>query len=213
MHVGIIGFGNYLPSGRLTAADLAAATGIPEDVIALKFGVKSKPVAGPDETTAFMGLAAARNALADMRRLVTIGDTDPPTTLEAQPRMATLHQLVQRLTDSGTEVHLDQQGPWTDVPLGTDLALFRITQEAVTNAINHAPGAAIHIRVVDRDGFVATDITNGTATRPDPGPGSGRGLLGMRERVQLYGGTLQTGPRPDGGYQVHAALPTTAATR
>jgi signal transduction histidine kinase len=156
---------------------------------------------------------AARNALADMRRLVTIDDTDPPTTLEAQPRMATLHQLVQRLTDSGTEVHLDQQGPWTDVPLGTDLALFRITQEAVTNAINHAPGAAIHIRVVDRDGFVATDITNGTATRPDPGPGSGRGLLGMRERVQLYGGTLQTGPRPDGGYQVHAALPTTAATR
>ena len=64
MHVGIIGFGNYLPSGRLKAADLAAATGIPEDVIALKFGVKSKPVAGPDETTAFMGLAAARKALA-----------------------------------------------------------------------------------------------------------------------------------------------------
>jgi 3-oxoacyl-[acyl-carrier-protein] synthase-3 len=64
MHVGIIGYGNYLPSGRLTAADLAAATGIPEDVIALKFGVKSKPVAGPDETTAFMGLAAARKALA-----------------------------------------------------------------------------------------------------------------------------------------------------
>jgi 3-oxoacyl-[acyl-carrier-protein] synthase-3 len=63
MHVGIIGFGHYLPSGRLTAADLAAATGIPEDVIALKFGVKSKPVAGPDETTAFMGLAAARKAL------------------------------------------------------------------------------------------------------------------------------------------------------
>src|ERR1035437_6849375 len=64
MHVGIIGFGKYLPKGRLTAADLAAATGIPEDVIVLKFGVKSKPVAGPDETTAFMGLAAARKALA-----------------------------------------------------------------------------------------------------------------------------------------------------
>jgi 3-oxoacyl-[acyl-carrier-protein] synthase-3 len=64
MHVGIIGHGNWLPSGRLTAADLAAATGVPEDVIALKFGVKSKPVAGPGETTAFMGLAAARKALA-----------------------------------------------------------------------------------------------------------------------------------------------------
>ena len=63
MHVGIVGFGNWLPPGRMTAADLAAATGIPEDVIALKFGVKSKPVAGPDESTAFMGLAAARKAL------------------------------------------------------------------------------------------------------------------------------------------------------
>jgi 3-oxoacyl-[acyl-carrier-protein] synthase-3 len=64
MHVGIIGLGTWLPEGRLTAADLAAATGIPEEVIALKFGVKSKPVAGPGETTAVMGLAAARRALA-----------------------------------------------------------------------------------------------------------------------------------------------------
>ena len=59
MHVGITGFGTWLPPGRVTAADLAAATGIPESVIALKFGVKGKPVAGPGETTAFMGLAAA----------------------------------------------------------------------------------------------------------------------------------------------------------
>lgn len=63
MHVGIIGYGNWVPDGRVTAADLAAATGIPEDVIALKFGVKGKPVAGPGETTAFMGLAAASKAL------------------------------------------------------------------------------------------------------------------------------------------------------
>lgn len=64
MHVGIIGHGTWLPEGRVTAADLAAATGIPEPVIAVKFGVKEKPVAGPGETTAFMGLAAARKALA-----------------------------------------------------------------------------------------------------------------------------------------------------
>jgi 3-oxoacyl-[acyl-carrier-protein] synthase-3 len=64
MHVGIIGHGNWQPSGRMTAAELAAATGLPEEVVALKFGVKSKPVAGPGETTAFMGLAAANQALA-----------------------------------------------------------------------------------------------------------------------------------------------------
>jgi 3-oxoacyl-[acyl-carrier-protein] synthase-3 len=65
MHVGIIGHGTWFPSGKMTAADLAAATDIPEEVIALKFGVKGKPVAGAGETTAFMGLAAARKALAD----------------------------------------------------------------------------------------------------------------------------------------------------
>ena len=63
MDVGILGHGTWLPPGRMTAADLAAATGIPESVIALKFGVKGKPVAGPGEPTAFMGLAAARKAL------------------------------------------------------------------------------------------------------------------------------------------------------
>ena len=65
MHVGIVGHATWLPAGTSTAADLAAATGIPEEVIALKFGVKVKPVAGPGETTAFMGLAAARKALGD----------------------------------------------------------------------------------------------------------------------------------------------------
>ncbi|NTV75845.1 MAG: 3-oxoacyl-ACP synthase [Holophaga sp.] len=74
MHVGIIGHGTWLPEGKLTAADLSAATGIPEPVIALKFGVKEKPVAGPGETTAFMGLAAARKALD--QACVAGGDVD-----------------------------------------------------------------------------------------------------------------------------------------
>ncbi|MEJ5185093.1 MAG: 3-oxoacyl-ACP synthase, partial [Rectinemataceae bacterium] len=65
MHVGIAGIGLYIPQHRMTAADLAAATGVPEDVIALKFGVRSKPVAGPEETTSYMGLKAAEAALAD----------------------------------------------------------------------------------------------------------------------------------------------------
>ncbi len=155
---------------------------------------------------------AARNALADMRRLVAIDDADGPAGGEAQPRMATLPTLVQQLRDSGAHVHLDQQGPWTDVPLGADLALFRITQEALTNAVTHAPGAAIEIRVSDQEGFVAADVINGVPTAPDIGPGGGRGLVGMRERVQLYGGTLQAGRRPDGGYRVYATLPTGQAT-
>jgi signal transduction histidine kinase len=155
---------------------------------------------------------AARSALADMRRLVAIDATDASVASEEQPRMATLDGLVQRLRDSGAQVQIEKQGPWTDVPLGADLALFRITQEALTNAVNHAPGAAIWIRLTDQDGFVASDVSNGPATGPDGGPGGGRGLLGMRERVHLYGGTLQAGPQPDGGYRVRAALPTGATS-
>jgi 3-oxoacyl-[acyl-carrier-protein] synthase III len=67
MHVGILGLGTWLPKTCLSAADLAASSGIPEEVVALKFGVKRKPVAGPGETSAFMGLEAARRALADAR--------------------------------------------------------------------------------------------------------------------------------------------------
>ncbi len=65
MHVGIVGIGTYVPDTYMSAADLAAATGVPEDVIALKFGVRRKPVAGPDDTTAIMGIKAAREAMAD----------------------------------------------------------------------------------------------------------------------------------------------------
>ena len=112
---------------------------------------------------------AARSALADMRRLVAIDATEASVASEAQPRMATLDGLVQRLRDSGAQVQIEKQGPWTDVPLGADLALFRITQEALTNAVNHAPGAAIWIRLTDQDGFVASDVTNGPGTGYRPG--------------------------------------------
>ncbi|MDH7483311.1 MAG: hypothetical protein QHH01_01660, partial [Spirochaetales bacterium] len=74
MHVGIAGIGLYIPQHRMTAADLAAATGVPEDVIALKFGVRSKHVAGPEETTSYMGLKAAEAALADAG--IEAGDVD-----------------------------------------------------------------------------------------------------------------------------------------
>ncbi len=154
---------------------------------------------------------SARQALADMRRLVAINDADVPTPTHAQPRMTGLATLVERLQAGGGRIILQQRGTWTDVPLGVDLALFRITQEALTNAINHAPGASIEVRVTRANGFIESEVTNGPAAGADPGPGTGRGLTGMRDRVQLYGGTLHTGPQPDGGYQVRAFLPVAAA--
>jgi signal transduction histidine kinase len=155
----------------------------------------------------------ARHALADMRRLVTIEDDPAATPVGAQPRMVDLDSLIQRLRDGGAEVAFERRGAWADLPIGADLALFRITQEALTNAINHAPGASITVRIARDNKVVETDVTNGPPSRPDDGPGGGHGLLGMRERVQLYGGTLHAGARPDGGFQVRATLPLDAASR
>lgn len=156
---------------------------------------------------------SARQVLAEMRRLVAIDDTHTATPPEAQPRMCNLPALVERFRAAGARVKLDQQGPWTDIPLGAELALFRITQEALTNALTHAPGARINVRVTHENGSIESDVINGPATGPDAGPGSGRGLLGMRERVNLYGGTLHAGPSPDGGYQVRAILPVGSTSR
>ncbi len=154
----------------------------------------------------------AREALADMRRLVAIEAPDAPVPREAQPRVLDLANLMQRLRAGGVVVELEHRGEWADVPLGADLALFRITQEALTNAITHAPGAPIQVRVTRKTGSIESLVTNGQSTRADLGPGSGRGLLGMRERADLYGGTVNTGPRPGGGFEVHAVLPVQAAS-
>ena len=153
----------------------------------------------------------ARHALADMRRLVSIDDMGDAASREAQPRMANLGALIQRVRAGGADVEFETSGVWADVPMGADLALFRITQEALTNALVHSPGAAVTVRTRRDVGSVEVRVTNGPPRRPDEGPGSGRGLLGMRERVQLYAGTLHTGPRPDGGYEVHASLPLSSA--
>ena len=156
---------------------------------------------------------SARQVLAEMRRLVAIDDSATTTTPQGQPRMGNLPALVDRVRAAGAQVNLDQRGPWTDLPLGADLALYRITQEALTNALTHAPGALIDVRVTHQNGSIESDVSNGPATGPDAGPGSGRGLPGMRERVHLYGGTLRTGPRPGGGYQVRAILPVGSTSR
>jgi signal transduction histidine kinase len=95
---------------------------------------------------------------------------------------------------------------------GADLALFRIVQEALTNAINHAPGAPVRVRVAVESGSVELEVVNGVPTGPDLGPGGGRGLIGMRQRVALYDGVLEAAPSPEGGFRVRASLPLGSAS-
>jgi signal transduction histidine kinase len=134
-----------------------------------------------------------------------------------------LDGLVRRTRAAGLDVALVVEGGAAGVPAGVDLAAFRIVQEALTNAVRHAPGARATVRVVhaadelvvwvDDDGGTAGttgrgDGRAGAAPRPTAGqPGSGRGLAGMGERARALGGTFAAGRRPDHGFRVEARLP------
>jgi signal transduction histidine kinase len=89
---------------------------------------------------------------------------------------------------------------------------FRVAQEALTNVVKHARGAAAAVAVTDDRGGVTVEVANDEPPEPVPaGPGGGQGLVGMRERVSLFGGTFSAGPRPGGGFAVRAHFPTVAA--
>ncbi len=150
----------------------------------------------------------ARQTLADMRRLVAVDDASGlKAELGPQPGLGQLDDLVRKLVDSGADAALECEQKPIGLSPGADLAMFRIAQEALTNAINHAPGAPIRVRVAVNDGSVDLEVVNGTPTGVDSGPGSGRGLIGMRQRVELYSGELESGPSPEGGFRVRVSLP------
>jgi signal transduction histidine kinase len=118
--------------------------------------------------------------------------------------------LALRARDAGLPVSLRVEGEPAALPAGVDLAAYRIVQEALTNAAKH--GGGTRAWVVVRYGEQAVEVEIGDDGRgadamPVPGSSGGHGLIGMRERVALYGGTLRLGPRPNGGFTVHARLP------
>jgi signal transduction histidine kinase len=93
------------------------------------------------------------------------------------------------------------------LPAGIDLSAYRIVQEALTNVVKHAGDAAAEVVIHYRGRALELDVVDDGHGRLPGANGSGHGLIGMRERVALYGGTLETGTRDDGGYAVHARLP------
>lgn len=154
----------------------------------------------------------ARQALADMRRLVAIGDDGGDRgDLGPQPGVDSLPALVAGVADAGVHVDLEIAGKVRPLPAGVGLTLYRLAQEALTNAVNHAPGATVKVQVTYQDTAVDLEVSNGASTAPDISPRGGNGLVGMRERTALYGGTLAVGPRHDGGFAVHASLPLESA--
>jgi signal transduction histidine kinase len=163
---------------------------------------------------AFAAIAATgRQALVEMRRLLGVlrGDGQAPS-LAPQPGLDQVPSLVEQVGRAGLEVELVVEGEKAPLPAGVELSAYRIVQEALTNAVRHAgPGRArVLVRYGERDlELTVRDEGGGGGAAPAGGPPtrSGQGLVGMRERVSLFGGELHAGPGPDGGFTVAARLP------
>jgi signal transduction histidine kinase len=146
-----------------------------------------------------------RQALAEMRRLLGILRRAEDAVLAPQPGLARLGELLAQARAAGLPVELRVEGEPRTLSAGVDLAAYRIVQEALTNVRKHAGPARAELAVRYEEDTLELEIANdgGIAANGD----GGHGLVGMRERVSLYGGELATGPRAEGGYVVRARLP------
>ncbi|MFD9476558.1 MULTISPECIES: sensor histidine kinase [Streptomyces] len=162
--------------------------------------------------------ASARESLGEMRRLLTVlrgdgaGGADGADGERApQPGIDRLQQLVEATVRAGQPVELSlAAGAAGAAPPAVDLSAYRIVQEALANVVRHAPGARTRVSVTVDEDEVLVLVVNGPARDAVvelESSGTGHGLVGMRERVRLTGGTLDTGPLPDGGFRVAARLP------
>jgi signal transduction histidine kinase len=152
----------------------------------------------------------AREALAEMRRLLGVLRHDQPAALAPQPQLADLPALIDAARQAGVPVELSAPLALDRVPPGVGVCAYRIVQESLSNASQHAPGAAVIVSVGQEAGAVLLRVANGpsgTAGSSGDEDGPGHGLTGMRERVALLGGSLSAGRSPDGGFVVSAVLP------
>src|SRR5215471_8650577 len=152
----------------------------------------------------------AREALAEMRRLLGVLRHDQPADLAPQPELADLPSLVDTARQAGLAVELSVPAALDHVPSGVGVCAYRIVQESLSNASQHAPGSAVTVSVDQDSGAVLLRVANGPGGPADPpgnNHGPGHGLTGMRERVALLGGSLSAGPSSDGGFVVSAVLP------
>lgn len=158
--------------------------------------------------------AGGRSAMTELRHVMGLltTDPDPDGELSPQPGLARLDDLLTRVRGTGVTVESTVDGEPRELPSGVDLTAYRVVQEALTNAVKHAVGASIAVTIAYLPEELTVEITDtGGEPAPAAASGNGRGLIGLRERLALYGGTLDTGPRPSGGYRVGARLPLESA--
>jgi signal transduction histidine kinase len=148
------------------------------------------------------GLAELRSVLEILRQEGERAPRSPTSTL------ARLDDLVAQAAAAGLEVRMETDGDVRPLPFGVDVAAFRIVQEALTNVTRHAGPATATVRVAYGGGDLTIQVDDdGRGPETPVTPGTGKGLLGMRERVAALGGDLEAGSRPGGGFRVRAHLP------
>ena len=154
-----------------------------------------------------------RDSVEEMQRLIDLlraGDDAPDAALPTLARVAALVEDVRR---AGLDVELEMGDDLAEVPPGRSLAGYRIVQEALTNALKHAPDSRVFVRVERSASDVEIEVLSAARAGANGAPrlSGGRGLIGMRERAALYGGTFGAGPTPDGGFRIVTTLPIAGA--
>ena len=177
-------------------------------VIAIQADAAEVAVArSPD--TACRGLATIRTtaheALAEMRRL--LGTLREDSSTAPAPRIADLPALRDRLAAAGASVVVHMEGEQIALPPAVDLSAYRIVQEALTNARRHAPAARAEATVRYTPAAIEICVENDPPAGERPPAGDGHGLVGVRERAEALGGTMDAGERPGGGWRLYARLP------
>ena len=179
-------------------------------------GAGSVPVLEEPDAKAVLATIerTGRQAFAEMRRLVSVlRDDDEAATLAPQPTVGEIPALVARLASAGLDVDLEIEGTRREAPAGVELSAYRIVQEALTNTLKHSGAGHATVRLSWSQDHLEVEVSDdgpvaGAAVPPPVRADSGgKGLVGMRERVMLFGGVLEAGPSPYGGYRVAARLP------
>ncbi|MFI0258594.1 sensor histidine kinase [Streptomyces sp. NPDC017056] len=183
---------------------------------AAPYRVKDTP---PELATSFSTIREnAVAALTELRRILGVvrsedpdafADSDPEA---PQPTLASLDSLLESVRGAGLVVETVVTGSSRPLPQGVELSAYRIVQEALSNTLRHAPGAEARVEISYVLGGIGLRIVNGKASRlAKPSPGAGHGVLGMRERVQMLGGEMTADHTEEGGFEVAAYIPVSAA--
>jgi signal transduction histidine kinase len=188
-------------------------------MVALADGAVFAQSSTPDKAAAAMRQISGtgRQALTDMRRILGVLRADEPDALRhPMPGIAALDALLDQVRATGLPTRLHLDGNPACVPAAAQLTVYRLVQEALTNTLKHTPGGTrAQVRVRCRAEAVSVEVTDDghgrAASAPGPPHGYGHGIPGMRERVAAYGGTLDAGPLPGGGWRVAARLDLRAA--